>query len=76
MKTKALSDEKKKKVEDAFTIELMSSEESDKEEDNGSKSVSFLIHPLPWRHDKITDLFLNLDRKHSKKHSKKSQITL
>ena len=72
-KTKALSDDKKKKVEDAFVIKLMSSEESEEEEEeDGSKSVSFTIHPLPWCSDKLTDLFLSLDQKHTKKQSKKN----
>ena len=46
-------------------MELMSSEES--EEEDGSKCASFTIHPLPWRSDKLTDLFLSLDQKHTKK---------
>ena len=77
-KTKALSDDKKKKVEDAFVTKLMSSEESEEEEEeDGSKCVSFTIHLLPWRSDKLTDLFLSLDQKHTKKQSKKStQMTL
>jgi hypothetical protein len=77
-KTKALSDDKKKKVEDAFVTEMMSSEESEEEEEeDGSKSVSFTIRPLPWRNERITELFLGLDQKHTKKQSKKStQMTL
>ena len=52
--------------------EMMSSEESEEdEEEDGSKSVSFTIRPLPWRSDKVTELFLSLDQKHTKKQSKK-----
>ena len=76
-KTKALTDEKKKKFEPAFTVDLISSEESDIEEVDGSKSVAFLIRQLPWRSDMVTELFLNLDHKYCKKQSKKStQMTL
>ena len=77
-KTKVLSDDKKKKVEDAFIIEMMSSEESEEEEEeDGSTSISFTVRPLPWRHDRVTELFLSLDHKHSKKQLKKStQMTL
>ena len=77
-KTKALTDEKKKKFEPAFTVELISSEESDvEEEEDGSQSVAFLIRQLPWRSDVVTELFLNLDHKFCKKQSKKStQMTL
>ena len=68
----------KEKVEDAFVIEMMSSEESgEEEEEDGSTSISFTIRPLPWCHDRITELFLSLDHKHCKKQSKKStQMTL
>ena len=77
-KTKAISEDKKKKVEDAFVTEMMSSEESEEdEEEDGSKSVLFIIRPLPWRSDKVTELFLSLDQKYTKKQSKKStQMTL
>ena len=72
-KTKALSDDKKK-VEGAFVTEMMSSEGS---EEDDSKSVSFTVRPLPWRNDKMTELFLSLDQKHTKKQSKKiTQMTL
>ena len=47
------------------------------EEEDGSQSVAFLIHQLPWRSDMLTELFLSLDHKHGKKQSKKStQMTL
>lgn len=51
----------------------MSSEESEiEEEDDGSKTVSFVIYQIPWHYDKITELFLSLDHKHTKKQSVKS----
>ena len=59
-KTKAFTDEKNKKFEPAFTVDLISSEESSLEEADGLQSVTFLVRQLPWRSDVVTDLFLNL----------------
>lgn len=50
----------------SFIPELMSSEES---EDDGT----YTIRPLPWRSEKVTDLFYRLDGKIDKKKSKRSK---
>ena len=47
--------------------ELISSEDS---EDDGS----FLVRPLPWRSEKVTNFFCGLAKKQDKKKSRKSKI--
>lgn len=61
------SDKDKEKWKECLIEELISSEDS---EDDGS----FLIRPLPWRSEKVTSFFCNLDKKQDKKKSHRSKI--
>ena len=74
-KTKALSDEVKAKWKPCMVLELISSEESEWEEDSdGNTYKVFYTHPLPWRGKKVNDVFNALDRKARKDASQKSHM--
>ena len=48
----------------------MSSEESDSDAEVGK----FITKPLPWRSDKVSKLFVSLDRKSQRYRSKRSRL--
>ena len=66
-KLSTTSSKDKEKWKECLVEELISSEDSD---DDGS----FFVRPLPWRSDKVTTFFLNLDRKQDKRRSRKSKV--
>ena len=51
--------------EEGLIPELISSEESDGED-------GFMVHPLPWRSERLNKLFTSLDHKNKKRTSAKS----
>ena len=65
-KTTSVIEEYKKKFEPCLVQEVISSEES-------SDEGEFIVRPLPWRSDQLTELFLGLDRKHNKRASPRSK---
>ena len=69
-KTTALTPKQKEQFEPCLVLELMSSEESDSDEDN----ASFTVHPLPWRHEKVGRILVSLDKKADKNQSKRSKL--
>ena len=66
-KSTSTSENDKEKWKECLIEELISSEDSDED-------GSFLVRPLPWRAEKVTNLFCSLDKKQDKKRSKKSKI--
>lgn len=55
--------------------ELISSEDSETETDEeGGKCFQFTVRPLPWRSDKVSSFFSQLDAKSAKYQSKKSSL--
>jgi len=74
-KTKAITEEVKAKWKPCMVLELISSEESEWEEDNdGTAYKVFYTRPLPWRAKKVDDVFNALDRKAKKDASQKSHM--
>ena len=72
-KTTALSPAQKDKWSVVLKAELMSSEESEADE-NGPV---FVVRPLIWQADKVSEFLMNLDRKYTKHQSRKSsQMTV
>ena len=71
-KTNALSDEEKNKWAVCLKMELMSSKESDGSDEEDEEKASFTKRPIPWRSEKVTSLFLSLDRKFNKTLTKRS----
>ena len=63
------SSEKKKKVQAALTMDLMSSEE-DGEEDGNSV---FIVRPLPWVTPEMQRIKSQLDQKYAKKMTARSR---
>ena len=59
----------KERWRECLTEDLISSEDS---KDDGS----FLVRPLPWRSEKVTSFFSSLDRKQSKRKSRKSKMMM
>ena len=68
MKTNSLSQAQKERWAPCVVAEMMSSEESDDENEE------FVVRPLPWRSDKVDSLYSSLDMKFNKKRSKKSAM--
>ena len=74
-KTKAITEEVKMKWKPCIVLELISSKESEWEEDNdGTAYKVFYTRPLPWRAKKVDDVFNALDRKAKKDASQKSHM--
>lgn len=63
-----MSKEGKEKWSPCLTQELISSEDSE-DEDEGQ----FIVRPLTWRSDKVTELFMNLDRKYYNRQTTRSK---
>ena len=59
-KSAAISDKDKALWKECLLEELVSSEDSDED-------GSFFVRPLPWRSEKVNNLFTSLDRKLEKK---------
>ena len=68
-KSSATSEQDKEKWRECLIEELISSEDSDED-------GSFLVRPLPWRVDKVTNFFSHLDKKCDKRRSKKSRVMI
>ncbi len=68
-KTTSLTEEQKKNYSGCLVTEFMSSEESD----GDTESSSFIVRPLPWRHDRVSRLFSGLDKKFAKSQTKRSK---
>ena len=63
-----MSEEVKEKFLPCLVPDLISSEESG-EEDEGQ----FIVRPLPWRSEKVDNLFRTLDHKHGKQQTIRSK---
>ena len=68
LKTNALNQTQKEKWAPCLVAEMISSEESDDENEE------FKVRPLPWRSDKVDSFFSSLDMKSNKNRSKKSAM--
>ena len=66
-KSSVILDKDKAKLAECLSIDLMSSEESDED-------GSFIVHHLPWRSRKASDIIVGLDRKFDRKKSKRSKL--
>ena len=66
-KSTSTSEKDKEKWKECLIEDLISSEDSDED-------GSFLVRPLPWRADKVTNFLCSLDKKQDKKRSRKSKI--
>ena len=73
-KTNALNQAQKEKWAPCIFAEMMSSEESDGDDNGDEESTVFVVRPLPWRSDKVNSFFSSLDSKFSKNQSKKSAM--
>ena len=73
-KTNALNQAQKEKWAPCIVAEMMSSEESDGDDNGDEESTVFVVRPLPWRSDKVNSFFSSLDSKFSKNQSKKSAM--
>ena len=65
--TSAIPEGDKEKWEEGLIPELISSEESDGED-------GFMVHPLPWRSERVNKLFASLDHKNEKRRSHRSKV--
>ena len=68
---KNVSEESREKWLPCFQPELVSSEESGDED--GDEDGEFVVRPLVWRSERVTTLFMTLDRKHHKHQSIRSK---
>ena len=66
-KSSAISEKDKTPWRECLVEELVSSEESDED-------GAFVIHPLPWRSEKVTTFFTSLNRKGDRRKSRKSKM--
>ena len=64
-----MSQEQKKKWMACLVPELMSSEESEGEDEQSE----FIVHPLVWRSDKVTNFLHKLDHKKQTSTSQRSK---
>ena len=64
----------KDKWKPCLVLDLMSSEESAAEDSDSDDDHTFTVRPLPWRADKVTSFFTQLDKKYCKGQSKRSAI--
>lgn len=55
-----------------LNIDLISSEDSD--EDTENETRQFITRPLPWRSDKVTRFFQQLDKRHHKGTTHRSKM--
>lgn len=69
--TTAITSDNKDIWEPCLVPELMSSEESDDDDENDEGG--FVVRPLVWRSDKVTNLFNKLDHKSKKNASVRSK---
>ena len=72
-KTTAIGNSIKERWKPALHIDMMSSEDSEWEEDNeGNSYKTFMTRPIPWRSEKVSSFFHTLDHKAKKSSSEKS----
>ena len=60
-KTTSLTETQKEKWKPCLVLDLMSSVKSTAENSNSSDNDIFTVRPLPWRTDKVTSFFVQLD---------------
>lgn len=72
MKTRAISEDKKKDWLPCLVTEMMSSEESDVDESDGTRI--YVTKQLPWRSDKLNQFLDSLDNKAKKYASQRSRM--
>ena len=80
-KTSSLTSAMKEKWSPCLTVDLMSSEESESDYDDenercGDIRFGFIVRPLPWRSDRVTNFVLSLDQKFYKNQTKRSQMMM
>lgn len=72
-----MTESQKEKWGPCLVLDLMSSEESgdeDGEDEDSEGGHAFRVRPLPWRSEKVTSFYIQLDKKFSKKQSRRSSI--